>query len=306
MFFNTRKQLIQDKSADRALAEEGIVRFGQISTSTIQQLCDLYNKLKIPDSYGFGFNVGLNTEEKHLRQQMQNEITNLIEKELLTHFINRKVFTATFMNKVASQQFLLPPHQDWTYTKETVNDSVMCWIPLTDINAKNGALCYLPQSHKLFNYDRAFPLSYMPSAVNKLNYKLMPYMKPIFANAGEIIVINHKTVHASLPNLTDQERIAVGLSIAPKSEPFIIKALNPLTNGKTIQTFEVDQNFLVNYRHVDLTKRYDAQKSYDFEYKFIEEETLKLPEISLRKVEKFAKKRGIEKDESFAKKFIPS
>jgi hypothetical protein len=306
MFFNSRKQLIQNKNADRTLAEEGIVKCGRISTSTIHLLSDLYNKLRIPDSYGFGFNVGLNTEEKHLRQQMQNEITSLIEKELLAHFINRKVFTATFMNKVPSKQFLLPPHQDWTYTKESINDSVMCWIPLTDIQAENGALCYLPHSHKLFSYDRAFPLSYMPSAVNKLNYKLMPYMKPIFAMAGEIIIINHKTVHASLPNLTDQERVAVGLSIAPESEPFIIKALNPLTNGKTAQTFKVDRNFLVNYRHVDLTERYDAQKSYEFEYELIEEEPLKLPEISLRKVEKFACKKGIEKDESFAKNFIPS
>lgn len=293
MFFSKRKQLLKSKSLDKELDCNGFVKFGKISSSILEDLTDLYQKLLIPDSYGFGFNVGLNTDNKEVRSEMQSNITKIIESVLLEHFINRKVFTATFMNKVSGQKFLLPPHQDWTYTDESYDDSIMCWIPLIDVTAENGALCLMNKSHKLFNYDRAFPLSYMPSPVNSLNYKLLPYMEVVEAKAGEIIVINHKTVHASLPNYTANERLAVGVSISPVENEFIVKCLNPQNGGKTAFTYEVNQNFLVDYRHVDLANWFNQKIIYPFEYKLINEERLRIANVKMQDVEKFVNKNGI-------------
>lgn len=294
MFFPKRRQLLRNKELDNQLDKCGFVKFGKIDEKIIEELKAAYKELVIPDSYGFGFNVGLNTEEIEIRRKMQELITKIIEKPLLDYFINRKVFTATFMNKVSGKKFLLPPHQDWTYTDEKNDDSVMCWIPLIDVTSENGAMCFMPHSHKLFSYDRGFPLSYMPSPVNELNYALLPYMKVIEATAGEIIVINHKTVHASLPNLTANERVAVGVSVSPKNEKLIIKCLNPKNKGKSLLTFEVDTEFLVKNRHVDLAKSYDNGTAYDFEYQLLEEKRLKIPKVKLIDVEKFAKKNKIE------------
>ena len=187
MFFSKRRQLLKDKELDNQLDMNGFVKFGKIDEKIIEELKAVYKALVIPDSYGFGFNVGLNTEGIEIRKKMQELITKIIEKPLLDFFINRKMFTATFMNKVSGKNFLLPPHQDWTYTDEKNDDSVMCWIPLIDVTSENGAMCFMPHSHKLFSYDRGFPLSYMPSPVNKLNYALLPYMRVIEATAGEII-----------------------------------------------------------------------------------------------------------------------
>ena len=294
MFFRKRNQLLKDEKLDAKFEMEGFLKFGQIELPVLDKLRHAYKLLAIPDSYGFGFNVGLNTENESVRRAMQEQVSEIIKESLLEYFIDRKVFTATFMNKVSGKDFLLPPHQDWTYTNELKDDSLMCWIPLVDVAANNGALCYMPKSHKLFSYDRAFPLSYMPSPVNSLNYDLLAYMQVAEAKAGEIILINHKTVHASLPNTTNQERVAVGVSVSPKNEPYLVKCLNPMTNGKTILTFEVDKDFLVKNRHVDLTKSYDHQMPYTFEYKLLNEEKLKLPSINMGDVKKFAKKNHLE------------
>ena len=76
----------------------------------------------------------------------------------------------------------------------------MCWIPLCDVDIENGAIGFIPKSHKLYNYKRAFPFpaSYTPIVSNEL--ELMNYLEILDMKAGEMVFFNNLTVHGSFAN----------------------------------------------------------------------------------------------------------
>ncbi len=288
-----RKIFFKDVEVDNEFNSKGFVVHGNISDKTIKTLTDAFKELEIPDSYGFGYNVGLNTELFEKRKAMQDNIKEIISAEILPLLNNKELFTATFMNKVANSKIFLPAHQDWTYTNEDEFDSVMCWIPLVDVTMKNGAMCFVPSSNKLFNYTRSFPFPLAQTPVDKNCGNLIGYMKTINMKAGEMVFINHKTVHASFPNSTDTDRLAVGLSIAPKNEDLFVYCLNPVTQGKTKLKYLVDEYFLVNYRHYYIENKFNNSMPYDFKYPIIEETKQILPDISWEDCVEFFENNGL-------------
>jgi ectoine hydroxylase-related dioxygenase (phytanoyl-CoA dioxygenase family) len=57
-------------------------------------------------------------------------------------FSNSKYISKTDMNHT------VPPHQDWASMQGSIN-SIVCWIPLVDINQNLGSIALVPASHKL-------------------------------------------------------------------------------------------------------------------------------------------------------------
>ena len=288
-----RNLFFKDLDVDNEFNSKGFVVHGNISNETIKLLIDAFNLLEIPDSYGFGYNVGLNTELFEKRKAMQDKITEIISSEILPLLNNKKVFTATFMNKVANSKIFLPAHQDWTYTDEDQYDSVMCWIPLVDVTMQNGAMCFVPFSHQLFDYTRSFPFPMAQTPVDKNCNELLGYMEIVNMKAGEMVFINHKTVHASFPNSNYKDRLAVGLSIAPQNEDLFVYCLNPITQGKTKLKYLVDEYFLVNYRHPMIENKFKNSVPYDFKYPIIEETAQVLPNISWKECIDFFEEKGL-------------
>lgn len=293
----SRVNFFNDLERDAQFDQQGYLIEGAISPESIKKLTDVFTKLNIPDSYGFGFNVGLNTDEHVKRKAMQDEITAIIETEVTSILNDKFVFTATFMNKIPEKKHLLPPHQDWTYTNEDVHDSVMCWIPLIDVDMDNGCMCFVPHSNQLFNYTRPFPFPFPKNPVYQHANKLIGYMRPEPMKAGQMVFINHKTAHASFPNWSADNRLAIGLSIAPKSEDLHVYCLNPENKGETIFKYMVDRYFLVNHNHPSIAMQYRSSQKYDFVYEVEEEATYTLPEISWEQVADFLEKRGVVYDE---------
>jgi|GEM_PF-1902636 hypothetical protein len=288
-----REKFFKDTERDDEFNDKGYLIEGSISNETIQELINVFNQLDIPDSYGFGFNVGLNTNEKDKRMLMQEQITAILEPEITSILNNKYVFTATFMNKLPENKHLLPAHQDWTFTNETKHDSVMCWIPLTDVTMSNGCMCFVPYSNQLFNYIRPFPFPYEKNPVHIYEKNLLGFMKPEPMSAGKMVFINHKTAHASYPNSTNTNRLAVGLSIAPKDEPLHVYCLNPINNGKSMFKYAVDHYFLVNHYHPELSKKYYSGVDYEIAYPCIGEYDYVLPEMSWDDIYTYFSNKGL-------------
>jgi hypothetical protein len=288
-----RNLFFKDLEVDNEFNSKGFVVHGNISIETIKLLTEAFNLLQIPDSYGFGFNVGLNTELFEKRKKMQDKITELVSSEILTLLNNKEIFTATFMNKVPEKKHLLPAHQDWTFTNENKHDSVMCWIPLIDVEMENGCMCFVPYSNHLFNYIRPFPFPFNDNPVYQNANKLLGYMKPQTMKAGQMVFINHKTAHASFPNHSGKNRLAVGLSIAPKNEDLHVYCLNPENQGKTILKYKVDQYFLVNHPHPEIATQYRNNLPYKFLYSVDDEIPYQLPSLNWELISKFFNDKGL-------------
>ena len=57
-------------------------------------------------------------------------------------FSNSKMISKNHINHT------VPPHQDWASMQGSIN-SIVCWLPLIDINQELGSIAFVPKSHKL-------------------------------------------------------------------------------------------------------------------------------------------------------------
>ena len=95
----------------------------------------------------------------------------------------------------------LPWHQDSAYMPDTENDThLTVWLPLVDVETENGALQFLPGSHKagLQTYhrvpDEAFAVPVLPPTASHTEIETLEMQK------GDLLVFNNLVFHRSLFN----------------------------------------------------------------------------------------------------------
>ena len=104
----------------------------------------------------------------------------------------------------------LPWHQDSAYMPDTEDDlHLTVWLPLVDVNTENGALQFLPRSHKegLKSYHRvegeafAVPVTSPTSSHTDIDTLRM--------KKGDLLIFNNLVFHRSLLNQSDTIRWSV-------------------------------------------------------------------------------------------------
>lgn len=114
----------------------------------------------------------------------------------------------------------LPWHQDSAYMPDTENDThLTVWLPLVDVIPENGALQFLPGSHKtgLQTYHRvpdeafAVPVDSPTSPDTDIHTLAM--------KKGDLLVFNNLVFHRSLLNRSDSIRWSVDFRFSPTGTP---------------------------------------------------------------------------------------
>ena len=101
----------------------------------------------------------------------------------------------------------LPWHQDSAYMPKTETDThLTVWLPLVDAKTVNGALQFLPGSHKkgLQTYHRvpgeAFAVPVLPPTSSETDIETLEMQK------GDLLIFNNLVFHRSLLNRSDTIR----------------------------------------------------------------------------------------------------
>lgn len=244
-----KEVIFQDPDLDKQFKDQGFLKYGNISPEAVAELTQLYQELNIPDFYGCGYNCGMNSDRVDLRTQMQiriNEVIYPFTSRILNDFTH---YSATFVNKLPVDDCFVTAHQDFSYTDEREFPSFMCFIPMQDVDINNAALGVIPESHKFFEYVRAFPFPFGQNPVSCNDVRLMNYLKVVPMKAGEMLFFYQNTIHGSFNNYSNKERLALSFSLVKnKRNPYAF-IHNPKTNGKTILKYEVDHLFITKYNN---------------------------------------------------------
>lgn len=144
----------------------------------------------------------------------------------------------------------LDPHQDSPVVDETKTYAVFAWIPLMDINEKNGALYVLPKSHLWGNSYRS---QHIPWAFGSLCRKLWNHMQPVYINKGDVILFDPSIIHASEENKSEQYRIVLCGALLPKNHQKVEYVLN---DKKTIEQYLIDDDYWLDGGNVNALKKY--------------------------------------------------
>lgn len=149
----------------------------------------------------------------------KERVHNLIKEKLtnfVTHFFpHYDLILGNFMIKNSSEDSAVPLHSDWSYIDESKYSSYSIWIPLCDLNEDNGGFGVVPFSHKIVPEKRGPNIDV---TLGRSNEEIIEnYGKQLKLKSGEILVYNHKLLHFSGVNRSLNTRVAINVSIVPKS-----------------------------------------------------------------------------------------
>jgi len=168
------------------------------------------------------------TKDKVLNNKVMAAIMGVIQPKIDQIAGSYSVFAANFMIKESGEASEVIPHQDWTYVHETEYASYNIWIPLLDVNHRNGCMTVLPKSHSIRLSHRPSP--YYPNIFEKVMSEARSQMIEIPMKAGDAIIFNHATLHGSVPNISGEKRPNAVVGIYNKEAQLIHQRYDSTSN----------------------------------------------------------------------------
>lgn len=255
LFKNTAHQDFFEKN--------GYLLLPALNPDDISQLRDLYGELGIKDEKGYGFHVAMDNTDKDLVQKMVTKITDVVFPKVQEYLHETQLFTASFVVKEPNPQGVVPPHQDWSFVENEIDHcSVTCWIPLQDVTMDNGCMGVIKGSNHFFESHRPSPSPQVETPLKKHMFTIFPFLELIEMKAGEALIFNNKTIHASPPNITNETRLAVGLGFTQKEAEIRHYFLKPGTND-TLLKYKITPDFFLKHDNSQLSELYNKGLAID-------------------------------------------
>lgn len=244
-----------EKSYQESINKKGYaVIKNVVAEDKILLLNDIYNRLTQFQEYSIHdkFQNSGRFRSPEIRNFVMENI-GAFSKQFLPTVFDASVFddntTGAFQIKPPSKVSELNPHQDAPVIDETKENGLFVWIPLCDINEQNGAIMVLPGSHLWGNHQRSLNVPWVLEKHTKLLWK---HMQPVYVNKGDIIVWDTALIHASLPNLSNQTRVAITSTLLPKDFKMVEFFKDKQTPKDKIEKYQVGRSF---WESEDIMKR---------------------------------------------------
>ncbi len=243
-------KLFRDTEKQIAFERDGFVVLDLIGPAEIDELLAFYATLQNVSTPDTGFQVSLDNQSPEFVQDVAEKLIATAGPSIERHFQDHQVFTASFVTKAKNTRGFVPPHQDWTFVDESRFWSATVWCPLVDVNADNGALCLLKGSHRLYDHVRPSPSpQYAPPFAEQL-FQVFPYMKVMELRAGQAIVFNNQTLHASPPNRQPETRVAFGIGVTHRDAE--LRHYYLLPGRDLMEGYSVSPEFFYSYNNARL------------------------------------------------------
>lgn len=180
-------------------------------------------------------------ESAEARVFTDRQVRAVVAGRLKSLFPSHRMIFGTFMSKGCEGETEFPLHQDPTFVDERQWTSVTFWIPLVDVDERNGCIHAVPGSHLLSAEPR---LPYVAFPYADFSERLEACLRPIRMRAGDLLVFHPGLIHASPPNVTGRLRIAAAGNIVPEpAQTFFYRSREG--DEEITEVFAVDDAYYV-------------------------------------------------------------
>ncbi len=116
-----------------------------------------------------------------------------------------------YFNKIPKHGKETPAHQDGYYFMIKPQVAITMWLSLGDANAENGAVCYIPGSHKkgMREHGKTSLLGFSQGISDWSDEDTKAEVQ-MEASAGDILVHHSLTIHRANANESNRHRRAIG------------------------------------------------------------------------------------------------
>ena len=116
-----------------------------------------------------------------------------------------------YFNKIPKLGKGTPAHQDGYYFMIKPQEAITMWLSLGEADAENGAVCYIPGSHKkgMRDHGSTAVLGFSQGITDWSDEDTNKEIQ-MEARAGDILVHHSLTIHRANPNKSDRNRRSIG------------------------------------------------------------------------------------------------
>ncbi|MCB9211716.1 MAG: phytanoyl-CoA dioxygenase family protein [Ignavibacteriales bacterium] len=179
-------------------------------------------------------------QDNQLKVQTAEILQQICNRAIAKYFEPETHGRGYFMIKNTGEDSASKPHQDPSFIDYNTYNSGTVWIPLVDITAQNGNMYVWKGSHKEFCQPIAY---FQPQAIENKYEEIKDKCTQIYMKAGDVLFFNHRVVHGSLPNFTDEIRPVIAYGIYPKATQLYYPFLKKRFWNKEIRFYKIDMNF---------------------------------------------------------------
>lgn len=223
--------ILKDEKLEKRLLDDGylIIR-NFLSAEAVAQLTEYYESNLFEIDRDTIFNTIAHTNDIDYKKRTIDEITSVYRPFCDKYFTDYKLFGGSFVVKPGGGKGTSQPHIDWTTVDEEKFRSFSLWIPLIELNKRNGALGAVKGSHK---FNQLFRGPNIPDQIIDLRDWFWENSETEYLAPGDVFIYDYRTVHCSRENFTPTPRVAVSCSITS-------------TNAQTLVYFWNEQQKIVS------------------------------------------------------------
>jgi hypothetical protein len=268
-------RILKDPVLQERFEADGFVRLPLLGKEEIAELTQYYMRHTGGDVKNsvYGMWVSLHDRDDiDFKRQTMDEIRRVTLPRLNEFFIDCKPHLGSYLVKVPNPRSFTFPHQDWTFVDHhRMQDlcSLTVWITLKDVSISGGTLGFVKGSPKFFDHVIGSPSPAIKTATQGHEPMLFEYLTYEAVHAGDALAFNNRTIHAAMPNTTEEQRIALGIGMTPAQADLYHYFLKPGTTDRLLK-LKVEDEFFVRYSNQALFDLYQQGKTP--EYCQVEEE----------------------------------
>lgn len=231
---------LRDPNLDAALLEDGYVVIPGAARSRVRALRQVHRSAmgRVPAGFDSTF-YRANSVKRDVNTRLLEALAPVLA-DLLAEY---RPLLVNFVTKGRSPDGAMPPHQDWTFVEEPDASSLNVWIPLVDVDHRNGAMSVLPGGHLMPPTLRGTDT---PNAFREIEELALAHMVELPMRAGDVLVYDHRLLHATPPNRRRRPRIVAGCAvIGASAAPIHYRQLAP---GQ-LELYEIDPAFFTEHTY---------------------------------------------------------
>lgn len=229
--------ILKSSALQNDLSEKGYAVFPLLTENQIEALKQFYYE-NAQES-----NEGLVATAHHQNFDYRNKMSNFIHatvRDAVNQNFNQvQLLGGTFMAKNGGEKGVLHPHQDWNIVDEDKFASYNLWIPLVDVDTQNGTIEVIEGSHV---WQKGFRGPNLHGPFANQATSLWQQMKPLNLKAGEVLLYDHRLLHASNMNNTATPRLVVVFGVIPAEA----KMLFYYEEKGKVEVYESNKDFFLN------------------------------------------------------------
>jgi hypothetical protein len=256
-------RLFKDEAQQAKFERDGFVHFPLLKPDEVETLrahyLDFSNGGQVENS-AYGMFISMDHKEMAVKRRTIELIRKTVLPRAEQHVYDCKSHLGSYLVKVPNTTSYTHPHQDWTFIDSERMDhyfSITVWIALGDYRRDGGSIGFVKGSHRFFNNVNCSPSPATRTPTQGLEPILFSYLEFPEVRAGDALAFNNKTIHAALPNLTEEQRIAVAIGLTPLEAVIYHYFLKPGQRDRLLK-LKVDEDFFLHYNNDRLQALWEA------------------------------------------------